>query len=129
VRADQAPDTADTATIETIADITRAVDDAHAAALKRNGAHALEGLLSGGANELKQRVQASVLDLQSGLLERETEVGVVVLGGLRGQQRTGHLCPRSWVSPGCASPSHIPAAAWLCRSQPHPCCRAGASCC
>lgn len=75
VRADQAADTTDSATIQLISDITRGVDEALGAALQRNAAAALEGLLSGGANELKQKVQASVLDLQSGLLERETEVG------------------------------------------------------
>ena len=75
VRADQAADTADTGVIlQLISDITRQVDETHAAALSRNAA-ALEGLLPVGASELKQRVQASILDLQSGLLERETEVG------------------------------------------------------
>lgn len=75
VRADQASDTADTAAIEIISEITRGVDELHAETLKRNAAAALEGLLEGAGNELKQKVQASILDLQSGLLERETEVG------------------------------------------------------
>jgi hypothetical protein len=51
-----------------------AIDEVHAAALQRNTAAALEGLLAGSSSELKQKVQASILDLQSGLLERETEV-------------------------------------------------------
>ena len=74
VRADQATDAADTEAIQLISDITRAVDEVHAAALQRNAAAALEGLLAGSTSELKQKVQASILDLQSGLLERETEV-------------------------------------------------------
>ena len=74
VRADQATDATDTEAIQLISDITRAVDEVHAAALQRNAAAALEGLLAGSTSELKQKVQASILDLQSGLLERETEV-------------------------------------------------------
>lgn len=75
MRADQAADTAnDSATIEQISAITGAVDAAHATALQRSAAAALEGLAGGSTSELKQKVQASILDLQAGLLERETEV-------------------------------------------------------
>lgn len=75
VRADQATETADTGYIQLISDITRGVDEAHAAAVKSNTAAALEGFAASTANELKQKVQGSCLDLQTGLLERETEVG------------------------------------------------------
>ncbi|KAL4425569.1 hypothetical protein ABPG75_009585 [Micractinium tetrahymenae] len=85
VRADQAADTADTAAIELISEITRAVDQAHAAALQRNAAAALDGLATGAGNELKHRVMASILDLQSGLLERETEVRLLLLAALCGE--------------------------------------------
>ncbi|KAL4438050.1 hypothetical protein ABPG77_004271 [Micractinium sp. CCAP 211/92] len=85
VRADQAADTADSAAIELISDITRGVDQAHAAALQRNAAAALEGLATGEGSELKQKVMASILDLQSGLLERETEVRLLLLAALCGE--------------------------------------------
>ena len=89
VRADQATDATDTEAIQLISDITRAVDEVHAAARQRNAAAALEGLLAGSTSELKQKVQASILDLQSGLLERETEVrlGGWVAGWLGGWAR------------------------------------------
>jgi len=79
VRADQASDTADTATIQIISDITRDVDGLHTAALARNAALAAQGgssVVQGDAAsvELRRKVMASVVDLQAGLLERETEV-------------------------------------------------------
>lgn len=73
VRADQATDLSDTAVIQQIADISRKVDEAHAAALQRNVA-AVAGGIPEPTSELKSKVQTSVLDLQDGLLERETEV-------------------------------------------------------
>ena len=56
VRADQAADTADTASIELISEITGGVDAAHTAALQRNAAAAAEGL-AGSTSELKQKVR------------------------------------------------------------------------
>lgn len=61
VRADQAADIADSAAIELISDITRGVDQAHAAALQRNAAAALEGLAIGEGSELKQKVRKALL--------------------------------------------------------------------
>ncbi|PRW59240.1 ATPase associated with various cellular activities AAA_5 [Chlorella sorokiniana] len=84
VRADQAADTADTASIELISEITGGVDAAHTAALQRNAAAAAEGM-AGSASELKQKVRASILDLQNGLLERETEVRLLLLAALCGE--------------------------------------------
>ncbi|KAI3438742.1 hypothetical protein D9Q98_001161 [Chlorella vulgaris] len=85
VRADQATETADTGYIQLISDITRGVDEAHAAAVKSNTAAALEGFAASTANELKQKVQGSCLDLQTGLLERETEVRLLLLAALCGE--------------------------------------------
>lgn len=56
MRADQAADTADTASIELISEITGGVDAAHAAAVQRNAAAAAEGLASS-TSELKQKVR------------------------------------------------------------------------
>lgn len=85
VRADQAVDTTDNASIDMISEISKAVEEVHVAALKRNAEAALEGVLSGSVNELKQKVQASILDLQAGLLERETEVRLLLLAALCGE--------------------------------------------
>ncbi|KAL4859996.1 hypothetical protein ACK3TF_000225 [Chlorella vulgaris] len=85
VRADQATETADTGYIQLISDITRGVDEAHAAAVNSNTAAALEGFAASTANELKQKVQGSCLDLQTGLLERETEVRLLLLAALCGE--------------------------------------------
>lgn len=62
VRADQATETADSAAIELIAEITGGVDQAHAAALQRSAATAMEALSGGGAAsdeslQLKQKVR------------------------------------------------------------------------
>lgn len=67
VRADQAADTADAAAIELISDITRGVDQAHAAALQRNAAAALEGLATGDGSELKQKVRKAPQPAHVGL--------------------------------------------------------------
>jgi MoxR-like ATPase len=63
-----------TATLELISDITRKVDEEHAATIERNRA-ALESLVEqDAASELKQKILATVQDLKEGLLEREMEV-------------------------------------------------------
>jgi hypothetical protein len=120
VRADQATDATDTEAIQLISDITRAVHEVHAAALQRNAAAALEGLLAGSTSELKQKVQASILDLQSGLLERETEVRPVgwaggwvqeAGGGLRGALRGGSCRNIEQQKQGAFSASHVTASA------------------
>lgn len=73
VRADQATEVSDTAVIQQISDITRKVDELHSAALKRSADFVAAGF-NEPTSELKSKVKASVLDLQTGLLERETEV-------------------------------------------------------
>lgn len=63
-----------TATLELISEITRKVDEEHAATIERNRA-ALESLVEqDAASELKQKILATVQDLKEGLLEREVEV-------------------------------------------------------
>ena len=64
-----------TSALELISEITRKVDEQHAATLERNRA-VLEDLVSGGdaSQALKQKVVATIQDLKQGLLERETEV-------------------------------------------------------
>ena len=124
VRADQAAETADSATIEQISALTGAVDAAHAAALQRSAAAALEGLAGGAASELKQKVQASILDLQAGLLERETEVGggwprwwgMGGRGGGGGDAARAHRGARGqtpWLEP-CVQPHAWPCAQRSC---------------
>ena len=83
VRADQATETSDQSTIQLISDITRHVDDIHTATLKRNAYDPLE--FTSSDSELRSRVMSSILDLQRGLLERETEVRLLILAALCGE--------------------------------------------
>jgi S-adenosylmethionine synthetase len=63
-----------TASLNLISEITRKVDEEHAATLERNRA-TLESLVEqDAASELKQKVLATINDLKEGLLEREMEV-------------------------------------------------------
>jgi hypothetical protein len=73
VRADQATDSVDTETLKVISDVTRQVDEQHAAILKGAADEAGAGLAEPDS-QLRAKVKASILDLQNGLLERETEV-------------------------------------------------------
>ena len=83
VRADQATETADTATIQLISDITRQVDEQHAAILARNAWNPAD--FSKPDSDLRRRVLVSIIDLQKGLLERETEVRLLLLAALCGE--------------------------------------------
>eukprot|EP00887_Chlorella_sp_A99_P000959 scaffold5.g959.t1 len=90
VRADAAADTVDTSTIQLIADITKAVDAAHGATLTASREAVAAGVTVGGTGDevsttLRKKVRASILDLQSGLLERETEVRLLLLAALCGE--------------------------------------------
>ena len=83
VRADQATEATDTGTIQLIADLTRRVDAEHAAALERNAY--VPGSYPVPDSELRRKVLASIVDLQAGLLERETEVRLMLLAALCGE--------------------------------------------
>jgi MoxR-like ATPase len=84
VRADQAADATDTGVIQLISDISGAVDATHAATLARN-AYAPGGPAPHDDTPLRSKVLASILDLQGGLLERETEVRLLLLAALCGE--------------------------------------------
>ncbi|BDA42736.1 probable ATPase RavA [Coccomyxa sp. Obi] len=85
VRADQQAEQLSTATLELISEITRKVDEEHAATLERNRA-ALESLVGhDAASELKQKILATIQDLKEGLLEREMEVRLLLLAALAGE--------------------------------------------
>jgi len=83
VRADQAAEVADTDTIQLIAQITGKVDQTLAAILQRNAYD--PSSTAQPDSPLRQKVVASILDLQSGLLERETEVRLLLLAALCGE--------------------------------------------
>ena len=88
VRADAPTEAVDTATIQLISDITAAVDARHVATLAA-AKEAMGGAPPAAANaeseHLHAKVCASILDLQSGLLERETEVRLLLLAALCGE--------------------------------------------
>ncbi|KAL4519632.1 hypothetical protein Ndes2437A_g07814 [Nannochloris sp. 'desiccata'] len=83
VRADQTASTVDSSTIQLISDITRQIDEEHAATLKRNAYNPEDNFVSD--SDLRRRVMSSILDLQKGLLERETEVRLLLLAALCGE--------------------------------------------
>jgi MoxR-like ATPase len=83
VRADQTADTVDSSTIQLISDITRQIDEEHAATLKRNAYNPEDNFVSD--SDLRRRVMSTILDLQKGLLERETEVRLLILAALCGE--------------------------------------------
>ena len=98
VRADQAAETVDATTLDTIAAVTAAADATHAAALAAAAADAAAAAaLPPRASPLRARVLASVRDLQKGLLEREMEVSTECVegGGVcregRGEGRCIHM--------------------------------------
>ncbi len=76
VRADQAADTLDTATVQLIADITKRVDTQLANTVKAASETARDLDLST-SSELRVKVVNAIAKLQKGLLERETEVSGV----------------------------------------------------
>lgn len=73
VRADQQTDVADSALLQTIAQITEKVDEAVANTLAAS-AEAAKALDASTDSELRGKVVKAVEKLQKGLLERETEV-------------------------------------------------------
>ena len=83
VRADQTAEAVDTSTIQLISDITRQIDQEHAATLLRNAYNPEDNVSPD--SDLRRRVMSSVLDLQKGLLERETEVRLLLLAALCGE--------------------------------------------
>jgi hypothetical protein len=85
VRADQVAETSDTSTIQLIADITKGVEEQHGAVLAATAAAVAAGPPAHPDSDLRRKVMASILDLQTGLLERETEVR----GGSAAAQRRG----------------------------------------
>ena len=72
----------DSSVLELISEISRKVDAAHSDILRSNAAAAAEQQ-DDSANALKAKVQASVADLQKGLLERETEVPCPITDSVR----------------------------------------------
>lgn len=83
VRADQTTETADQAMIQLISDISRHIEDQHAATLQRNAYDPSDA--SSPDSDLRRRTMSSILDLQRGLLERETEVRLLILAALCGE--------------------------------------------
>ncbi len=77
VRADQQTEVADSALLQTIAQITATVDSAVDTTLAAS-AEAAKSLNLSSDSELRQKVVRGVEKLQKGLLERETEVRVLL---------------------------------------------------
>lgn len=87
VRSDQTAEATDSETIQLISEITSRVDDLHAAILQRNAGDASQQVAEtlGTDTQFRRRVRASIIDLQRGLLERETEVRLLLLAALCGE--------------------------------------------
>jgi MoxR-like ATPase len=85
VRADQATETVDATTIKLISDISAQVDKLHEATLQKNASDASASYFQSPDSFLGRKVRASITDLQSGLLERETEVRLLILAALCGE--------------------------------------------
>jgi MoxR-like ATPase len=87
VRSDQTAEATDSETIQLISEITSRVDDLHAAILQRNAGNASQQVAEtlGTDTQFRRRVRASIIDLQRGLLERETEVRLLLLAALCGE--------------------------------------------
>jgi hypothetical protein len=77
VRADQQTDVVDTALLQTIAQITQTVDNAVATTMAAS-AEAAQSLNLSTNSELRDKVCRAVEKLQQGLLERETEVSLIL---------------------------------------------------
>ncbi|CAK0760991.1 hypothetical protein CVIRNUC_002818 [Coccomyxa viridis] len=85
VRSDQQVDQLSNAALELISEITRKADEEHAATLERNRA-TLEGIMEQDAPaDLKRKILGTVTALKEGLLERETEVRLLLLAALAGE--------------------------------------------
>lgn len=84
VRSDAPADSTDTDTLQRIASIMNAVEKQHASILTANvDKHVV--LNDGGDHALRTKVMASIADLGSGLLERDTEVRLLLLAALCGE--------------------------------------------
>ncbi|KAK9830840.1 hypothetical protein WJX74_009470 [Apatococcus lobatus] len=84
VRADQQGQQTDSSTLQLISEITSRVDEAHNSLLERSSR--ADGYVDPGADsELKSKVYKSIESLSAGLLERETEVRLLLLAALCGE--------------------------------------------
>lgn len=84
VRSDAPTDSTDTDTLQRIASIMNAVEKQHASILAANtDKHVV--LNDGGDAALRTKVLASITDLGTGLLERDTEVRLLLLAALCGE--------------------------------------------
>eukprot|EP01025_Chloroclados_australasicus_P045499 TRINITY_DN4981_c0_g1_i1.p1 TRINITY_DN4981_c0_g1~~TRINITY_DN4981_c0_g1_i1.p1 ORF type:complete len:535 (-),score=79.64 TRINITY_DN4981_c0_g1_i1:305-1885(-) len=82
VKTTQEAEVMDASTMQLISDITQSVQSQHSQILAANASLQIEGIAE---NMLRTKVLASILDLQSGLLERETEVRLMLLAALCGE--------------------------------------------
>eukprot|EP00879_Flechtneria_rotunda_P018946 GHRR01019889.1.p1 GENE.GHRR01019889.1~~GHRR01019889.1.p1 ORF type:complete len:377 (+),score=123.85 GHRR01019889.1:163-1293(+) len=84
VRADQQTETLDAATVQQIASLSEVVDEALAQAMAAS-ATAAQAVDVSTDSELRKKVVKGVYMLQQGLLERETEVRLMLLASLCGE--------------------------------------------
>ncbi|WIA29519.1 hypothetical protein OEZ86_012019 [Tetradesmus obliquus] len=84
VRADQATEALDSDVVQVISQITGAVDDSMAKTLATS-AEAAQQFEEAADSELRSKVVGAVHKLQKGLLERETEVRLMLLAALCGE--------------------------------------------
>lgn len=84
VRADQQTDTVDSAMLQTISQITQKVDEQFSATVA-SAQEAAKAVDASSDSELRQKVVTAVEKLQKGLLERETEVRLLLLASLCGE--------------------------------------------
>jgi hypothetical protein len=75
VRADQPLDQLDPATLQLISNLSSAVD-AHLSLITKEHISAAQSLDMSTTSELRSKIVASIATLQTGLLERETEVSI-----------------------------------------------------
>eukprot|EP00884_Botryococcus_braunii_P013200 jgi/Botrbrau1/21881/Bobra.0249s0010.1 len=84
VRADQQTEAVDTKALEQIANITRIAEEKKAGIVADNVQKA-KSAAPPQLSQLKQKVLVSIKELQEGLLERETEVRLLLLAALAGE--------------------------------------------
>ncbi|KAK9809554.1 hypothetical protein WJX73_001073 [Symbiochloris irregularis] len=85
VRADKPAEQLDAAAMQLIADISREVDEEHIGILEDSARATQEAPAAEPTAGLRQKVLRSIADLQKGLLERETEVRLMLLAALAGE--------------------------------------------
>lgn len=83
MKANEGVETTDSATVKLIADITSRADKLHEAALLESSN--TEAPPPPPDSDISRKVRASIEDLQGGLLERETEVRLLLLAALCGE--------------------------------------------